>query len=214
MNRLKSQRAFSLIEVVVSIALVGLVMVASLDTAGNATKTWLAASEEQLAHTLAQELMAEILAQPYSDPDTTNDPDLKDFGVEAGESTANRLDFDDLDDYDDWTASPPESRDGSAISAAAGWTRSVVVGKLKQKKVNDTHTDDGKNDGGTRLITVTVTDLAGAVTSLKSIRNRYGALEQPKGIQVEAVTNLSISLETGGGTVRGGGALLNHAGGP
>lgn len=211
-DRTRHRPAYSLVEVVIATLLVGILMVASLDTVGGSTKSWLVANQSLEAERLAHELMSEVLAQAYSDPDTTDDPDLEDFGPEAGEtSTSTRIDFDDIDDYDDWTASPPVMPDGSAVAGATGWSRSVVVSKLRTKKVDDTHNNDGTSDDGARLITVTTTDPEGATTTLRAIRSRLGALEQSIGVEAEVVKSLSITLDAGGsGEVRACTGLINH----
>ena len=72
---------------------------------------------------LAQSLMSEILQCAYEDPD---DPSTS-LGCEASESGANRTDYDDVDDYDGWDASPPGEKHGSGIPWADGYRRIVTV---------------------------------------------------------------------------------------
>ena len=74
------------------------------------------------AATLASEMMEEILAKPFNDPDGPSDP-----GPEVGEST--RGDFDNIDDYDGYseTAGNVSSPSGSNLSdsSANGLSRHV-----------------------------------------------------------------------------------------
>jgi hypothetical protein len=71
---------------------------------------------------LAESLMAEIARRQYEDPDGTVA-----FGIEAGEGTGNRADFDDIDDYSGWSASPPTAQDGTVLTDTSGWSRNVAV---------------------------------------------------------------------------------------
>ena len=113
---------FSLAEAVVSILIVGGLLVAALNTLGAARIGRYKLSEQNRGPLLAQALMSEILQQPYQD---AQDPGG--FGLEDGEGSAGRTDFDDIDDYDGWTASPPLNKDGSAIPGLEGYQRSVQV---------------------------------------------------------------------------------------
>jgi hypothetical protein len=73
---------------------------------------------------LAQDLMQEILAQPYHDVVSG----YGSFGRAAEESApGDRSGFDDVDDYHGWTASPPEYKDGTPLVWATGWSRSVEI---------------------------------------------------------------------------------------
>ena len=72
--------------------------------------------------TLAHDLMAEILQVAYEEPDGPGA-----LGRDPAESGGTRAAFDDVDDYDDWTSTPPELRDGTPLSLPAGWSRWVEV---------------------------------------------------------------------------------------
>lgn len=205
---------YSLAEVLVASALAGVVLVAAMDGLSVSTRSWIAAGAGSDAQTLAHDLLAEVLAQPYTDPDTTDDPDLEDFGPEADETAGDRSTFDDADDYDDWVESPPADRDGAALAGFAGWTRAVVVQKLKKQEV-DTYRDDDQDDHGSRRITVVVTGPAGESHTVAAIRARRGAMERPLGVTTDFVTGLSIDVRAGGAdTVRSSTRLVNHAEAP
>ena len=70
------------------------------------------------------------------------------LGAESGETRAN---YDDVDDYNGWTASPPELSDGTALSLG-GYTRSA---KIIHVVFDDPTTESGSYTGMKR-ITVTV----------------------------------------------------------
>lgn len=215
MGRAANTRSgYSLAEVLIASALSGVVLVAAMDGMSGSARTWMAAGDAADAEALAHDLLAEVLSQAYSDPDTTNDPTLNAFGPESDERADDRSTFDDLDDYDDWSESPPQTRDGAVIDAYGGWSRTVVVQKLKKKQV-DGFRSDGEDDHESRHIAVTVTDTEGASHTVEAIRARVGGMEQSLGVTVEAVTGVAVTLEAGGAdSVYGATRLLNHAEGP
>lgn len=117
---MRTPRGFSLVEVVVSVLIVGLLLTAALSAAAAAAAGRQGIADRARAAQLAGELMSEILDKPYGDP-TAGD------AIGPGSDEPDRLAFDDQDDYHGWSASPPQAADGSAIPGFAGWTRSVEV---------------------------------------------------------------------------------------
>src|SRR5215208_787655 len=115
-------RGLTLIEVVASTMIVGLMAVAALNALGAATKSANSIGNRAVAAGLADELMSEIAMQSYSDPNGSPV-----FGHESGESTNVRSAFDDVDDYDGWNASPPQYRDGTTIPDRTNWRQRVTV---------------------------------------------------------------------------------------
>lgn len=204
---------YTLVEVLIASALVGVVLAGALDGMGGAARTWLAAGEAVDADALARQLLDEVLAQSYSEPDY-EDADAAPWGIDAGETAYDRGTFDDLDDYDDWSASPPVTRAGATIDGYSGWSRSVVVRKLKKRKVNDFR-DDGDDDHGSRQVTVTVSDGAGQSLTLEAVRANRGGAEQALGVTNEFVTGVEVLLKpSGSDPVFMATQLLNHAEGP
>ncbi|WP_146588117.1 hypothetical protein [Posidoniimonas polymericola] len=198
----RRRAGISLAEVVVSIPLVGLVMVGAMNATGSVLRTWSQARESYQGHSLGEQLMAEVLQQAYEDPD---DPPT--FGVETGEPVAVRTAWDDVDDYYNLSQSPPRTRAGAAISGYTGWTQqcSVVYATLADP------TQASATDAGLKRITVTVTDPAGRATVLTAYRSRWGAGEQPPAVDTTVQGYVSHDLTAGGGTLRGGASLFNHA---
>ena len=122
-RRRPRRRAFTLIETVISLLIVGLMLVATLNTVGAAKMARFKHANNSRALLLAQDLMAEIVEQDYWDPDI-----LGGMGPEDPEDVpGNRSQFDDVDDYHGWTAAAPKYRDGTAIPWAAGYKREVAV---------------------------------------------------------------------------------------
>jgi hypothetical protein len=111
-----------LVEAVISVLIVGTMLVAALNAVGAGRKAQASAGQASRGLALAESLTAEILQWPYEDADAPGALD-----VEAGEAKTTRMDFDDVDDYAKWSASPPTNRDGSPIPWADGYKRRVVV---------------------------------------------------------------------------------------
>src|SRR4051812_17229900 len=120
-----NRMALSLIEVVAATMIVGMMAVATLNALGAATKSSNSIGNRAIALGLADELMSEIVQQPYSDPDGSNT-----FGRESGEASSPRSAFDDVDDYNTWNVSPPQYRDGTVIPNRTGWTQRVQVTRV------------------------------------------------------------------------------------
>ena len=133
----KSQHGLTLIEVVASTMIVGLMAVAALNALGAATKSANSIGNRAVAAGLADELMSEITMQSYSDPDGSPI-----FGHESGESTNVRSAFDDVDDYDGWNVSPPQYRDGTTIPDRASWRQRVTVTYVAPTNLTTTSATD------------------------------------------------------------------------
>ena len=145
--------AFTLVEAVLAMLVVALMLVAALNAVSATKAAELAFTDRTRGAMLAQALLDEVLSREYEDPDASEPV----FGPDAGETT--RASFDDVDDYANWTESPPQNLDGTNMTDLAGWTRSVVVERV-----------DGANPSGpaagaeTGLKRVTVTVRRGART--------------------------------------------------
>ncbi len=131
--------ALTLIEVVAATMIVGLMAVAALNALGAATRSAESTGNRAVALGLADELMAEILARHYRDPDETPV-----FGPEGGESGGPRGAFDDVDDYHGWSEQPPQENDGTAVAKRDDWQRQVIVQYVTSADPSQTtNTDQG-----------------------------------------------------------------------
>ena len=216
-RRLRTQRlvhpigadraGYTLIEVVISTLIVGGVLVGALNVLGGSVQTRRLSAARIAEPGLGMQLMAEILAQPYEDVDEPAGP----IGLETGESNVTRADFDDIDDYNLWSSTSPEYRDGSTISGLTGWTRAVTV-KFYDPATGATTTADT----GVKLIAVTLVPPSGPSLELHALRCKWGALEQPPAVDTPAVTFIEAELQigSGNGLVRSGTPIPNHASGP
>lgn len=199
------RRGLSLVEVVVSTFLVGLVMVGALKSVGGVVKTRIAATRAHDGTLLAQDLMNEILSQEFVEP--TQSPIF--FGYENNpEGSQSRLNYDDVDDYNGWTRSPPRTKDNTALTEYTGWTRSASISFVQRNAPN---TVSGTDEGLKRII-VTVTDPNGRQTQLTAWRSQWGALEQAPAADTTVQTRVESQIQAGSGTTQySGTALQNHA---
>lgn len=115
--------AFSYVEALISVVILGTGIVAGLHLYGSFARGMVIDSETAVAQQLAADLMAEIMNQAFEDPALA----VGSFGPGGDEST--RRDFDDVDDYDGWTESPPADPDGAPLAGGVytGYQRQVTV---------------------------------------------------------------------------------------
>jgi len=158
-----AERSFTLVETIVSVAVVGVMFVAALNTVGAARMRQHKMSRGCVGRHLAQLLMAEILQQAYAEP-----VDAPVFGAEPSEATGCRAIYDDVDDYRGWAASPPENKDGTPVGDLSGWQRDVYV---KYTSPDDFSLVVGI-DTGVKRISVEVSCNGLPVATLLAVRTR------------------------------------------
>ena len=178
------RRSLSLVEAVLSITIVGITLVAALNTVGASGLAQRATGDRSRARLLAQQLMSEIMRQAYQDPEGGTG-----LGNDAGELASPRSNFDDVDDYHRWSASPPEDVDGSPIPEATGWERSVTVSYANPLDLKATVL----LDLGVKRITVQVTRNKAVVASLTAVRTGGADLVTVGGDAQEELTEPSGS---------------------
>lgn len=164
-GRSLAERAFSLVEAVIAAAIVGLMLVVALNTVGASRVGHYKTAQRSLGHSLAQGLMAEILQQAYED--LALPPGS--FGPRYDKTvTGDRSLYDDVDDYDRWSASPPETKLGVVMKGLIGWRRSVSVNWVKPDDLNWVV----GGDTGVKGICVKVTHNGVPAATLWAIRTR------------------------------------------
>jgi Tfp pilus assembly protein PilV len=143
----RSQRSgITLMEVTIASILVGTILAASMRTAGSVLRFRSQSCDSSRAALLADDLLNEILALPYADPNETPV-----FGRESSESAV-RSAFDDVDDYNNWTESPPTSKDGTSLTSLDGWERAVTVALVLRSDPSQ----PAGSDQSLKRVTVTV----------------------------------------------------------
>lgn len=157
------RRGVTFVEMAISVILVAVMLVVALKMVGAARVDHRILYDRRSGDQLAQGLMTEILQQAYADADSGPDS----FGVDAGEGGAeSRSLFDDVDDYDGWSASPPQQKDGTEMAGRSKWRRSVAVDWVDS---TDFAQVVGSNQGVKR-ITVEVSRESVPVAQLQAIR--------------------------------------------
>lgn len=118
-------RGFTLAEAAISTLVVSVMMAAALTSVARTGAFRRVANDQQTAHLLAEQLMAEILARSYWDPSSATSTNIGPSSTER--AVGNRSAFDDVDDYHGWIESPPEGPDGTDLVGQTGWYRLVQV---------------------------------------------------------------------------------------
>ena len=158
---LRRRAGFTLIEAVAGIVIVAIMFAAVLQTVGASRMTQYKTSGRRLGSLLGQELMAEILQQYYREPE-----DTPDFGRESGQSGVVRTNWDDVDDYDGWSATPPQDKYGAEMTELQGWSREVEVAWVDPASPSSPLGTESE----TKLITVTVKHNGTVMAELAAIR--------------------------------------------
>lgn len=175
------RRGFSLIEATISIVIVSIMLVSALSLVGAARLAESRTTDRAVGMGLAEDLLAEILEQPWIDIAPTDGESH--LGRENGEDDATRADFDDVDDYAGWTASPPETAGGTDLPDLDGWTRKAFV------VWGTTATPDVRSTVSTTIkrITVVVYRDKLEVARLTALRTKGWAAAQPADESVPAL---------------------------
>jgi len=203
-----ARSAFSLIEAVISMALVSVVLIAALSTLGATARTRSVQTSHQQRDALARQLMAEILGTAFTDPVV----DGSAGGREAGEIVDDRTGWNDVDDYDGLSNQPPQEPDGSAMSQFQDWTRSARVHNVSAADPSEIGTP--LPETGLKHITVTVTDPWGSETTLASMKSRDGVTDAIPSSSLSYTSWVGIELQVGedeSARLSSGTALLNYA---
>lgn len=141
---LRSRRGLTMVEAILSTVIVGSVLVATMRLVGGAARSGKLLSDGAVAADVADGLVAEILTKSYTDPVTPTG-----FGVEAGETTTSKANYDDVDDYDGWTQT-------YAYTGRSNAADSVVASVSIKRAALATPSSDAASESGLKRITVTV----------------------------------------------------------
>ena len=160
-----SRHALSMVEVAFATVIVGVVLLSAMNMVGAAGTSVRSTANRTTGVLLADQLMSEVLMQSYQEPD-----DTPAFGRESTESGGDRANYDDVDDYHNWTSEPPEHKNGVQIANRARWRRSVSVQHANPLDIRQA----SAIDAGLKKITVTVSFNEVVVASLVAIRADAG----------------------------------------
>lgn len=147
-SRYHSVRGFSYIEVLLAAVLLAVLFTAGMTLYGNLGRAGQDTLDQDLAAELCLEMIKEIKLLPYADPQTPT------TGIACEEGGTSRNQYDDIDDYDNWTATPPQTREGSTLERYTGLTHSVAVEHVSSGNFQQTLSD--ANNQGFKRITITI----------------------------------------------------------
>lgn len=170
-------RGLSLTEVVGALIIASFVIIAALETVAGAMSTLAWTNDGVKAVMLAEQRMAEALYHYYEDPDGNS----VGVGRELDEPSnpTNRLGFDDIDDYDGTSDSPPRSLGGGTSAGFGGWTLAFEVDHVEIDPGPSGTFQTSASETGLKRVLVRLTDPSGRVTELYALRSSDGPNEAP-----------------------------------
>jgi Tfp pilus assembly protein PilV len=154
---------FTLVEAMISMVVVAVLLVAAMRATGASALAQYKTAERVTARALASGLVNEIIVLRYEEPNGTPS-----FGRESGESGGNKQGWDDVDDFDGWSESPPQYRDGTNMPNCSGWQRTVSVVRVNPMDV----TQLSGSETGAKRITVTVKHNGTTIATRVAIRTK------------------------------------------
>ncbi|MFG0292997.1 MAG: prepilin-type N-terminal cleavage/methylation domain-containing protein [Phycisphaerales bacterium JB050] len=158
------RRGISLIEVTISMVIVSILSMGVIQMLGIAAQTRAMSSDRIRGQHLANQLLAEIQSKAWHDP--IGGP--ASFGPGGSEYDGKtRLLYNDLDDYEGWTQSPPLEPNGDEIVGFQGWERSVDI---QYALISGGSVTTSGTFERAKLITVTVKRNGRTIASVSAIR--------------------------------------------
>ena len=145
-NRHRSRMGVSILEVVISAAILGSVGVLAMNGISATYRSQLDTSDFARADLLARDLMDEILQQEFEAI-----PNVE-ILIEPGDTT--RTTFYHLDQYDNWnsdSSQPPQTKNGLLLGVGSGWSRAVNVDSVS---IDNIDLDNGADTGIKRVVVV------------------------------------------------------------
>lgn len=141
----KNKRAFSFVEVLLAIILVGIAVASLVAVNASFTRENSAGTELSTAEFLIEQIKELTVQLPVVDPNT----ETAVFGPEAGETVL--ADYDDLDDFDDAAFSPPINADRTLLNDFAPYVQQITV-----ENVSAGNFEQVVADGSSYFVRITV----------------------------------------------------------
>ncbi len=171
-SSINSIKGFSLAEILVSVVVITVALVPLITILGQGVKRGKDPQRITVAQMLAQDIMEEIVCKLFDETPTTPHSTAQ-LGPDTGETrpgAPTTRNYDDVDDYDGYTESPPREVDGTTMPEYTGYTRSVVVDYVSETNLDLVSTAITRF----KRITVTVSWENGAQsTVLRAIKGNY-----------------------------------------
>lgn len=196
---------FTLVEAAVSTVIVGTMVAAAVSVVGTAARG--TQSERSIRHgqTLARAMMAEVLSTAYADPDGGSA-----FGLDSGESHADRTTLDDVDDFNGLSESWPTDHLGQPIPWAKSWVREVSISNVAPASPDTAVADNVRT--GLKRVTIKVASPEGRVFSMVALKSSANIIDsRPPALGSGAFTRARFFLQVGerGSLLVGGVELYN-----
>jgi prepilin-type N-terminal cleavage/methylation domain-containing protein len=123
--------AFTLIELIMTIALAGTLLLGLVFAFHEKARLLETDRNARFATILADDLMNEVRSRSFAEPLSPAS-----FGLDAGETASSRAAYDDVDDYNGWIHTPPQTIEGVDLTTFAGFTHRVVVTNVWSTALN------------------------------------------------------------------------------
>jgi prepilin-type N-terminal cleavage/methylation domain-containing protein len=162
MRYAKREHGFSLFEVLIAVVLLGLAIVALLAANSSFTTVNAAGTDLSTAEFLVEQIKELTMLLPVVDPES----EATVFGPEEGALS----DYDDLDDFDDATLSPPINVERQPLNSFTAFTQQIQVQNVHE---NDFEQVVGDHTTAFVRVTVTVSLNSRSLGSTSWIRARY-----------------------------------------
>jgi len=163
MRSTKYKSGFSLIEVLFAVVLIGLA-IASLMAANSAfTKANGAGTDKSIAEFLIGQIRELTMLLPVVDPET----EIATFGPETGETLDT---YDDLDDFDAKSFSPPINAERTSLTQFPAFTQQITVENVNASDFEQVVADHSSNFV---RVTVRVYLNSNQISSASWLRARY-----------------------------------------
>jgi len=163
MRNIKYKSGFTLIEVLFAVLLVGLAIASLVAANATFTKANGAGTELSTAEFLIGQIRELTMLLPVIDPET----ELATFGPETGETLAI---YDDLDDFNGTTFSPPISSERATLNEFSAYSQQITV-----QNVNASNFEQVVANHSSNFVRVTVKIYLNSkpISSVNWLRARY-----------------------------------------
>jgi len=158
-----NNHGFSLIEVLIAVMLVGLAVTSLMAANGAFTRANGAGTDLSTAEFLIEQIRELTALLPVIDPES----ETSTFGPEGGETLGT---YDDLDDFDNATFSPPINSERAPLSEVGAFTQQVTVENVSASNFQQVVGDHTSN-----FVRVTVKIFLNSrqISSARWLRARY-----------------------------------------
>lgn len=165
-------KGFTLAEILVSVVVITVALVPLITVLGQGVKRGKDPQRITAATMLAQDLLEEIMPKLF-DENPSNPDTPAGLGPETGETRPGlppNNNYDDVDDYRNYTESPPKEVDGTNMTEYTGYTRTVAVDYVQEANFDAVSTSITRF----KRIRVTVSWESGAQSvELEGIKGNY-----------------------------------------